>query len=182
MIGKSGLEDKELDRHRYYMRIAETVAEGADCLGRSVGSVIVRDNRIVSTGYNGTAEGLPNCRDGGCPRCDPKKKESWGISEGAYYDICLCVHAEENALITAARFGSSVETGALYTTLQPCFICMRELLQAKILYVYYRDPWEHPKAKDWPGLTEAYDGMAKALKVFKQIEISDASDKGTRRR
>ena len=162
---------KDLQRHMYFMRIAETVAEGANCLGRSVGSVIVRDNRIVSTGYNGTPEGVKNCRDQGCPRCDARAKESMGITEGGYYDICLCVHAEENALVTAARFGSSVEGGTLYTTVQPCFICMRELLQAKILYAYYRDSWAHPKTKDWPDIDAAYGSMKKVFTVFRQIEM-----------
>jgi dCMP deaminase len=162
---------KELDRHRYYMRLAEAVSEGADCLGRSVGSVIVRDNRVVSTGYNGTPEGVQNCTEGGCPRCDARAKEAMGITEGGYYDICLCVHAEENAIITAARFGSSVETSAVYTTVQPCFICVRELLQAKILYVYYRDEWTHPKTEEWPGLEKAYDRACEAFKVWEQLPM-----------
>src|SRR5947208_1111800 len=98
------------------MKIAQAVAEGADCLGRSVGSVIVRDNRIVSTGYNGTPEGVENCSEGGCPRCSARSKETMGIKEGGFYDICLCVHAQENAIITAARFGSSVEGSAVFTT------------------------------------------------------------------
>lgn len=94
-----------------------------------------------------------------------------GITEGGYYDICLCVHAEENAIITAARFGSSVETSAVYTTVQPCFICVRELLQAKILYVFYRDEWTHPKTEEWPGLEKAYDRACEAFKVFEQLPM-----------
>jgi dCMP deaminase len=166
---------RDLARHKYYMKIAESVAEGANCLGRSVGSIIVRENRIVSTGYNGTPEGVKNCLDHGCPRCDPQTKASWGITEGAYYDICLCVHAEENALITAARFGSPVADGAIYTTLQPCFICMRELLQAKILHAYYRDSWVHPKTKDWQEIEAAYGRMRDVFKVFQQLPAEPAA-------
>ena len=89
-----------MNRDQYYMNIAIAVREKANCLGRKVGAVIVRQNRIISTGYNGTPEGMTNCLDGGCVRC--KDKEAYSASVG--YDVCICVNAEQNALITAARF------------------------------------------------------------------------------
>jgi dCMP deaminase len=94
----------------YYMGIAIAVREKANCLGRKVGAVLVKGNRIISAGYNGTPEGVDNCLDGGCVRC--ARKEQFAPSMG--YDVCICVHAEENALITAARFGISVEGATAY--------------------------------------------------------------------
>jgi tRNA(Arg) A34 adenosine deaminase TadA len=95
--------------------------------------VVVLGNRIVSTGYNGTPEGMTNCNQGGCYRCaHPEQYEP-----GKGYDVCICVHAEQNALLTAARFGIPVEGADVYTTLAPCFGCMKELLQAKVRSVYY---------------------------------------------
>ncbi len=154
------------DIHRYYMDIAISVRTGARCRGRHVGALLVRNNRIVSTGYNGTPEGVANCDEGGCPRCDPANKAAGQIAAGGFYDICLCVHAEENALITAARFGTTVEGAIMYTTLQPCFICLRELLQAKVQGVYYLDDWEYPTPPAW--LKGAYEALTKPL-VFKQL-------------
>jgi dCMP deaminase len=125
----------------YYMGIAIAAREKANCLGRKVGAVLVRENRIISTGYNGTPEGVENCLDGGCIRC--AKKEQFAPSVG--YDVCICVHAEENALITAARFGISVEGAIAYSTMRPCFTCTRALLQAKIQEIFYLHDWRHPE-------------------------------------
>jgi dCMP deaminase len=94
-----------MTRDEYYMTIAMAVRMKANCLGRKVGAVVVKANRIISTGYNGTPEGMTNCFEGGCVRC--KNKEAYASSVG--YDVCIYVHAEQNTLITAARFGNSVE-------------------------------------------------------------------------
>lgn len=121
----------------YYMGIAMAVRRRANCKGRRVGSLVVVGNRIVSTGYNGTPEGMTNCLDGGCLRCREPDK----FKPGAGYDLCICVHAEQNGLLAAARFGISVSSGTVYTTLQPCFNCVKEMLQAKVRKVYYLHPW-----------------------------------------
>jgi len=104
-----------MTRDEYYMNIAMAVRKKANCLGRKVGAVIVRENRIISTGYNGTPEGMVNCTDGGCVRC--RDRDTYKASVG--YDVCICVHAEQNALITAARFGNAVEDAIVYSTLRP---------------------------------------------------------------
>jgi dCMP deaminase len=127
-------------RDEYYMGIAMAVRVKANCLGRRVGAIIVRENRIISTGYNGTPEGMANCLDGGCVRC--KNKEAYASSVG--YDVCICVHAEQNALITAARFGNSIEGAIVYSTLRPCFDCTKAMLQAKVNTIYYIHDWKHP--------------------------------------
>lgn len=120
----------------YYMGIALTVRRRANCKGNRVGAVIVKSNRVISTGYNGVPEGMKNCLEGGCFRC------SSGIfPSGKGYDLCICVHAEQNALLAAARFGISVEGAHLYTTMQPCYGCAKELLQAHIIRVVYIHPW-----------------------------------------
>lgn len=129
-----------MNRDEYYMNIAMAVRKKANCLGRRVGAVIVRENRIISTGYNGTPEGMTNCLDGGCVRC--KNKEVYAPSVG--YDVCICIHAEQNALITAARFGNSIEDAVVYSTLRPCFDCSKAMLQAKVHTIYYIHDWQHP--------------------------------------
>src|SRR5579872_1436523 len=105
------------EHHEYFMNIAIAVRRRALCLGRSVGAVLVRDGRIISTGYNGTPENMPNCdeREHGCLRCASPDQ----FPSGTGYDLCICVHAEQNALLSAARFGTSVEGSVLYSTLRP---------------------------------------------------------------
>ncbi|MGZ6340038.1 MAG: deoxycytidylate deaminase [Candidatus Limnocylindrales bacterium] len=135
-------------RHEFYMRLAVVVESGAKCLGSRVGAAVVRDDRVLGTGYNGTPSGFPNCTvaERGCRRCALRFEETDAHLSGRLYDICLCVHAEQNALATGARFGVAVEGGTLYTTLQPCFNCLKEIMQVGIRAVIFRRPWEvrHP--------------------------------------
>jgi dCMP deaminase len=126
--------------HPYFMGIAMAVRKRANCLASRVGALVVVEGRVVSTGYNGTPQGLTNCLDNGCPRCARPDK----FKPGTSYDICLCVHAEQNALLAAARFGITLQGGSVYTTLQPCFGCAKEMLQAGIKKVFYLHPWAHP--------------------------------------
>lgn len=126
----------------YLMGIAIAVRKRANCVGNRVGAVIAKDGRIVSTGYNGTPRNMPNCLEGGCLRCANRETYPPGTS----YDLCICVHAEQNAILAAARFGIAVEGGTLYTTMQPCFNCMKEMLQAGIQRVFYIHEWKHPDA------------------------------------
>jgi len=130
------------DREDYFMTIAMAVRRRADCSGNRVGAVIVQDRRIVSTGYNGTPENMPNCSEGGCHRC----RERSSYPSGTGYDLCICVHAEQNALLAAARFGIAVAGATIYTTMRPCFGCTKEMLQAGVLEVFYLHDWNHPDA------------------------------------
>lgn len=128
------------------MNIAMTVRSRANCLGRRVGAVVVLDGRIVSTGYNGTPADMRNCTEGGCHRC----AHPGDYPSGSGYDLCICVHAEQNALLAAARFGIAVQGGTLYTTLRPCFGCTKEMLQTGIHSVYYLHDWtpsDHVKSQ-----------------------------------
>lgn len=138
-----------MTKNEYYMGIAIAVRKKANCVGRKVGAIVVKNDRIISTGYNGTPEGMTNCTEGGCVRC--KNRETYKASVG--YDVCICVHAEQNAIITAARFGNSVEGAFVYSTLRPCFDCTKAALQAKIDAIYYMHNWEHPMTE----LREQYE-------------------------
>jgi dCMP deaminase len=121
----------------YYLEIARAVAVRANCLRRQVGAVIVVDNAIIATGYNGTPVGVRNCCDGGCPRCASE------APPGAAYDSCICVHAEQNAIVFAARHGNATQGGTLYTTLRPCFGCLKESIQAGIREIVFAEPFAY---------------------------------------
>jgi len=136
--------DARENRHKYFMNIAFAVRLRANCKGNRVGAVIVLNNRIIATGYNGTPENMPNCLDGGCYRCANRDKT---YKSGEAYDLCICVHAEQNAIIAAARFGIAVAGSTMYTTLRPCFGCAKEMLQAQVHSVYYLHEW-NPTVKD----------------------------------
>lgn len=136
--------DSPPDSGDYYLGLALAVRRKANCLGSRVGAVVVKDNRVISTGYNGVPEGMKNCLDGGCLRCS---NPGGRFKSGEAYDLCICVHAEQNALLAAARFGISVAGAHIFTTTQPCFGCAKELLQAKIERVTYIHPWE-PRDSD----------------------------------
>jgi dCMP deaminase len=124
----------------YFMHIAIAVRRRANCLGNRVGAIVVMDQRILATGYNGTPDNMQNCIDGGCLRCANRDK----YPSGTGYDLCICVHAEKNALLASARFGIPVAGAVVYTTMRPCFGCTKEMLQAKIHAVYFLHDWVHP--------------------------------------
>ena len=147
----------------YYLKIAIAVREKANCKGRKVGAVIVKDNRVISTGYNGTPEGMSNCLDSGCYRCDSSSSKP-----GVDYDKCICVHAEQNAVLSAARFGIALEGSTVYTTLEPCINCSKAMLQAKVKRVVYLRDFEYPE-KEYKAqhkkLLDAFSGGVKRVTV-----------------
>lgn len=113
------------------MRIAQLVAERSTCIRRKVGAVIVRDKHILTTGYNGAPKGLAHCTEAGCLR------EELGIPSGERVEICRGIHAEQNALVQAARFGISLQGGTLYSSTQPCVTCAKLLINAGIVEIIY---------------------------------------------
>ncbi len=115
----------------YFMRIAQVASMRSNCIKRKVGAVVVKDRRIVSTGYNGTPRGTRNCNEGGCPRC------SGLAASGTRLDECLCSHAEENAITQAAYHGTSVKDGCLYSTLSPCLMCAKMIINSGITEVVF---------------------------------------------
>jgi dCMP deaminase len=124
-------------REQYFMLLAVATRERANCLRRHVGAVLVADQRIIATGYNGTPTGFPNCDEGGCHRCAHPDD----YAEGRGYDVCVCVHAEQNAVLQAAKLGYSVQGSACYSTLRPCFGCLKELYQAGVTSIRYLNEW-----------------------------------------
>ncbi len=157
------------DFHPYFMGFAFAARRRANCKGYKVGAVLVLEKRVVSTGYNGVPEGMTNCLDGGCDRCNhPEKYKS-----GAGYDICICVHAEENALLSAARLGIRTAGAFVYTTVRPCFGCMKALHQAGVKGVYYHHEWKHPDE----GLLSQYRAIENRFpEGVKRIEMEDPDD------
>ncbi|MFH1414431.1 MAG: cytidine/deoxycytidylate deaminase family protein [Candidatus Omnitrophota bacterium] len=110
----------------YFLEMANLVAKRATCLRRRVGAVIVKDKRILATGYNGVPSGLRHCLDVGCIR---KKLK---IPSGERHELCRALHAEQNALIQASLYGVSLKGSTLYATNQPCVICAKMLINAGI--------------------------------------------------
>lgn len=115
----------------YFMDIAHVVAHRGNCRRRKVAAVIVSDRRIISTGYNGTPRGIANCCEGGCPRCASDASSGENLGE------CICAHAEENAIVQAAYHGIAVSGSTLYSTLSPCLMCTKMIINAGIKEVVY---------------------------------------------
>ena len=113
----------------YFLKIAREVAERSTCLRRKVGAVLVRDKRILTTGYNGAPRGIAHCEEAGCLR------EELGVPSGQRHELCRGLHAEMNALVQAAVHGVGVSGGALYCTNQPCSLCTKMLINAGIARV-----------------------------------------------
>ncbi|MDO8643804.1 MAG: dCMP deaminase family protein [bacterium] len=113
------------------MGIAKVAALRSNCIKRKVAAVIVKDKRLIATGYNGTPRGLKNCNEGGCPRCN-----SFGVS-GANLEDCLCSHAEENAIVQSAYHGVGIHGATLYTTFSPCLMCTKMIINSGIREVVF---------------------------------------------
>lgn len=117
----------------YFMQIAEIVKTRSTCLRREVGALIVKDNRIITTGYNGPPSGIKHCEElGGCYR------EKLNIPSGQRHELCRALHAEQNAIIQAAKIGVSTEGAAMYVTLQPCVICAKMIINAGIKKLVFK--------------------------------------------
>jgi dCMP deaminase len=123
----------------YFMLAAKLVSIRSTCNSRKVGAVIVRDNRILATGYNGAVHGAPHCTDRGVDFC---LRRFIGAHDSDKYNYCIASHAEVNAIDQAARFGISLSGSTLYTTLEPCNWCFKQLIQAGIREIYYEEPYD----------------------------------------
>ncbi|KAI4671355.1 uncharacterized protein J4E88_009018 [Alternaria novae-zelandiae] len=115
---------------QYFMQLADLAARRSNCMKRRVGCCIVREKRVISTGYNGTPRGMTNCNEGGCPRCNNAAQGGVGLS------TCLCLHAEENALLEAGRDRIG-ENAILYCNTCPCLTCSVKITQVGISEVVY---------------------------------------------
>ena len=126
------MTDTRVDWHTYFMNIAQEVATRSTCPRKSVGAVIVRDKRILSTGYNGSIRGLPHCTDIGCDIQDSH---------------CIAtVHAEANAIIQAARNGVCIDGADMYVTASPCWNCFKLIANSGIIRIYYGEFYRDEKS------------------------------------
>lgn len=129
----------------YFMNLAEVVRSRADCTRRKVGALIVKDKRIIATGYNGTPHNIKNCSEGGCLRC--KKRDEGKINWYEYEENCVCIHAEQNAIIQAAYQGATTRGATLYSTTLPCSTCAKIIINAGIKEVIYKEDYPESQAK-----------------------------------
>ena len=142
----------------YFMAIVDDVATRSTCCRRKVGAILVKDKRVIATGYNGGPTGLAHCLDIGCLRQKLK------IPSGQQHELCRGVHAEQNAIIQAARYGVHTDGSILYCTTQPCAQCTKMLLNAGVTEIVF-----------WEGYP---DGLALELLnesqiTFRKIEAGD---------
>lgn len=119
----------------YFMSIAEMVKTRSTCTRRQVGAVIVKDKRILTTGYNGTPAGLKHCSETGCLR------EQLRIPSGQRHELCRGIHAEQNAIIQAANFGVPIQGSTIYVTLSPCILCTKMIINAGITRIVAREAY-----------------------------------------
>lgn len=127
----------------YFMQIAGLVSQRSTCLRRNIGAVIVKNKRILATGYNGAPSGLGHCLDIGCLR---KKLK---IPSGQRHELCRGLHAEQNAIIQASLYGISVKDSCIYVTNQPCIICAKMLINAGIKDVVIAAGYPDKMAQDF---------------------------------
>lgn len=134
------------DWQKYFMDIAMVVYSRSTCLKRNVEAVLVKDKRIISTGYNGTAKGTINCIDGWCSRCNAN------IPSGTNLDLCICLHAEESAIM--GILSERLRGFDLYVTLFPCILCAKKIIQSGISKIIFKD-YYCAKDKESKGLLES---------------------------
>ena len=134
-LGRPSWED-------YFMDIALLVAKRSTCLRRAVGALIVKDKRILSTGYNGAPSGIRHCGEVGCLR------EKLKIASGERHELCRGIHAEQNAIIQAAYHGVSIQGASLFCTNLPCSICTKMIINAGIKKIFYQAGYADELSKD----------------------------------
>lgn len=125
----------------YFMDITFLVSKRSTCLRRSVGAIIVKDKRILSTGYNGAPTGIKHCFETGCLR------EKLHIASGENHELCRGIHAEQNAIIQAAYHGVSIKDATLFCTNLPCSICSKMIINAGICKICYASGYADAMSK-----------------------------------
>ena len=146
----------------YFMEITHLVSKRSTCLRRYVGSVIVRDKRILATGYNGAPRGLAHCAETGCLR------EKMGVPSGQKQELCRGLHAEQNAIIQAALSGVSIENSQIYSVTQPCVVCAKMIINAGIKRVVFEDGYPDKLAQ------QMFDEAGVELINIKDIRNADS--------
>ena len=142
MAAKKKSDDKRPTIDQYFMKMAFLISERSTCLRRHVGALIVKDKRILTTGYNGAPRGMRHCAEVGCVRAKNN------IPPGERHELCRGLHAEQNAIIQAAVFGVSIKDGIMYTTHTPCVVCAKIIINAGIQEIVYADPYIDKLSKE----------------------------------
>ena len=128
---------------QYFMEIAKVASKRSTCLRRQVGAIIVKEKRILATGYNGAPAGLPHCEEmGGCLR------EKLGVPAGEKHELCRGTHAEQNAIIQSANYGASIKGGTIYCTHRPCSVCAKMIINAGLVRVVVAEDYPDRLARD----------------------------------
>jgi len=157
--------------HEYFMLIAKIVSTRSTCNSRAVGAVIVKDNHILATGYNGAMPGAPHCIDqpdvDGKPYCFRRVR---GIPDIDKYNFCKASHAEANAIAQAARYGIPIEGATLYTTLAPCYVCLKLIATARIRAIYYEHAYDSQNPERDAFWAEAIKEAG--IEIFQKLTIS----------
>ena len=135
-------EDGRPSWGRYFMDIVELVSLRSTCLRRKVGAVLVKDKRILTTGYNGAPTGVRHCSETGCLR------ERFNVPSGERHELCRGLHAEQNAIIQAALHGVSIKGATLYCTNHPCVICSKMIINSGITTVIYKEDYSDDLARE----------------------------------
>lgn len=136
-------KNKRPNWDEYFLSIARLVSKRSTCLRRNVGAVLVKDKRILATGYNGAPSDIKHCEETGCLR------ERLKVPSGQRHELCRGLHGEQNALLQAALHGVSTEGGKIYATSQPCIICAKMLINAGIKEVVISGHYPDKMAKDF---------------------------------
>lgn len=126
----------------YFVEITRLVAKRSTCLRRRVGAVLVKDKNILATGYNGAPSGVRHCLDTGCLR------EKLQVPSGERHELCRGLHAEQNAIIQAAKHGTNIDGATLYCTTMPCIICSKMIINAGIGRIIYEEGYSDELATE----------------------------------
>ncbi|MFH1779381.1 MAG: cytidine/deoxycytidylate deaminase family protein [Candidatus Omnitrophota bacterium] len=147
---------KRPDWDAYFLDIAKLVSKRSTCLRRKVGALIVKNRRILTTGYNGTPTGITHCEVAGCLR------EKLKVPSGERHELCRGLHAEQNSIIQAALYGVNIGGGTLYCTNQPCSICAKMLINAGIKEIVMESGYPDKMAKEF------FDGAGIKVRTLKR--------------
>lgn len=147
----------------YFMDIALLVANRSTCLRRRVGAVIIKDKNILATGYNGTPSGITHCSETGCLR------EKLAVPSGQRHELCRGLHAEQNAIIQAAKHGVNIQGGTLFCTHSPCIICSKMIINAGVDRIVFREGYPDDLSREM---------LAESGVVVEAMKKSDALGEG----
>lgn len=142
MNKKNRAKDARPTWDEYFLGIADLISKRSTCLRRKVGAVLVKDKRILATGYNGAPSSIKHCSVTGCIR------EKLKIPSGERHELCRGLHAEQNAFLQAALHGTSLKGSSIYSTTQPCIICAKMIINAGITEIVIRGDYPDKLSKD----------------------------------